>query len=271
MVDGECALEALILQVRIELGNLFSEHHSLVDDRPAGEGTEVELADLRCGCGLLDPATNDIEFALEGFLVDALGIGNQDLLDLWSCRVGLLAQDADIDRDMPPAVDRVSHLENLGLDDGSAGLLRTEIRSRQEDLAHGHELVRSRLVSGAPHLVMEERHRYLHVDAGPVTGLAVSVNGTPMPHRLQGVYAILDDLPRGLAVNRDNEADAAGRAFEFLGIEAVFRHPLAARGFLGLPGSAVHGHAPSPSVNFAMTSASVMPRNSPANAYPSGR
>ena len=239
--------------------------------RSAGEGTAVELADLRSRGSLLDPAANDIELPLEGFLVDTLGIGNQDLLDLGPRRVGLLAENADIDRHMPPAIDRVTHPENLGFDDGAAGLLRTEFRSRQKNLAHCNELVLPRLMTGAPHLVMEDRHWILHVDAGPVTGLAVRIDGAPVPHRLQGDDSTFDDRTRRLAVNRDDDADASGRAFEVLRIESVFRHPLAARGFGGRPSSVVHGHMPPSSENLAMTSASVMPCNSPANAYPSGR
>ena len=49
---------------------------------------DVEVADP--GRRLLDPAADHVELALEGLLVDALGVRDQDLLDLRPGRVGLL-------------------------------------------------------------------------------------------------------------------------------------------------------------------------------------
>jgi hypothetical protein len=57
-----------------------------------------KLLDPGSGGGLLDPAADDVKLALEGLLVHALGVGDDDLLDLGPGRVGLFAQHVDIHR-----------------------------------------------------------------------------------------------------------------------------------------------------------------------------
>jgi hypothetical protein len=146
VIDREGGLEALVLQVGIELRHLLGQHHALVDDRPAGQRTEVQFLDTDGGGGLLDPAADDVKLALEGFLVHALGIGDDDLLDLGAGRVGLLAEAGHIDRHVAPAVDVVAHPQDFGLDDRPAGFLRAEIGAGQEHLSHRHQLVLARLM-----------------------------------------------------------------------------------------------------------------------------
>jgi hypothetical protein len=92
VIDREGGLEALVLQVGIELRHLLGQHHALVDDRPAAQRTEIQFLDTGGGGGLLDPAADDVKLALEGLLVHALGVGDDDLLDLGPGRVGLLAE-----------------------------------------------------------------------------------------------------------------------------------------------------------------------------------
>jgi hypothetical protein len=64
-------------------------------DRQDSEA-EVQLLDTCGRGGLLDPAADDVKLALEGLLVHALGVGDDDLLDLGPGRVGLLAQHGHI-------------------------------------------------------------------------------------------------------------------------------------------------------------------------------
>ena len=59
-------------------------------------------------------------------------------------------------------------------------------------------------------LALEEVLRDLDVDAGPVAGLAVGVDGAAVPDRLQRLDALDHDLAPRLAVDRDHAADAAG-------------------------------------------------------------
>ena len=94
VVDREGADEARVLQVGVEDADLLGQHHPLVDDRPAAHRADVEVADP--GPRLLDPPPDHVELALEGLLVDALGVRDQDLLDLRPRRVGLLRRGTEM-------------------------------------------------------------------------------------------------------------------------------------------------------------------------------
>jgi hypothetical protein len=59
-------------------------------------------------------------------------------------------------------------------------------------------------------MVAEEVLRDLDVDARAVAGLAVGVDGAAMPHRLQRIDARHHDVAASLAVERHDQADAAG-------------------------------------------------------------
>src|SRR5690606_37619675 len=59
-------------------------------------------------------------------------------------------------------------------------------------------------------VLAEEVLRDLHVDAGAVAGLAVGVDRAAMPDGLQRGDAGFHHAARRLAVERGNEADAAG-------------------------------------------------------------
>ena len=77
-------------------------------------------------------------------------------------------------------------------------------------MTHG-EFRLARLVPGAADLILEEFLRDLHMDARPVTSLAVGIDGTPVPHRLQRRDPGLDHLTAGFAIDGDDQPDATGR------------------------------------------------------------
>jgi hypothetical protein len=223
VIDREGALEPFVLEVGIELGHLLRQHHALVDDRPAAERREIQLADPGGGGGLLDPAADDVKLAFEGLLVHTLGVRDDDLLDLGPGRVGLFAQNGDVHRNVAPAVDVVAHAQNLGFHDGPAGLLRAEIGAGQEHLTHGHQLILAGLVPGAHDLVVEEGGRDLHMDARAVAGLAIGIDRAPVPDGLECVDPVLHHLAAGLSVDGHDKAHPAGGMFLRLGIESVSR------------------------------------------------
>ena len=235
MIDCEGALETVVLQVGIEHGDLLGQHHALVDDRAAGQRTDIEFLDLRLCHGLFDPAADDVKLALERILVDVLEVRDQNLLDLWPGSVCLGAQTGHIDRHMAPAIDVVPHAQHFALDDGPAFFLRAEIGARQKYLANGDHLVGIGLVAGPADLVIEELDGDLDVNACAVAGLAVRVDRAAVPDRLQRLDAVLDHLAGPLAVDADHQADTAGRMLFGLGVHAMLRH-VGALGFLfGFP------------------------------------
>ena len=135
---------------------------------------------------------------------------DHDLLDLGPRGVGLLADHRDVDRHLAPAVDRVAEAQDLGLDDGAAALLRAEIGARQEDHADRDAADLRGLAARIAHVVAEEVLRDLDMDAGAVAGLAVGIDRAAMPDRLQRIDAGHHHVAPRLAVERHDEADAAG-------------------------------------------------------------
>ena len=225
MVDGEVGDEALVQEVGVEGRQLLGQEHALVDDRAARQRAHVEVGDVLVQDLLLDAPADDEEIGLEGVLVDAAVLADHDLLDLGARRVGLLADDVDVDRHLAPAVDGVARLEDLGLDDAAAALLGLEVGLGKEDHADGEALV-ARLVPGVADMLDEEVLRDLQVDAGAVAGLPVGVDGAAVPHLLQGADAVDHDLAAGHAVDGGDETDAAGvvlfgRVVEAVGGEAA--------------------------------------------------
>ena len=273
VIDRKGAFEPLVQQVGIKLGHLLGQHHPLVDDRPAAQAGQVQLANALRRRRLLDPAADDIQFALKGFLVHALGIRNQNLLDLGPRRIGLFAQAVDIHRNVAPAIDVMAHAQYFGFHDGPAGLLRAEIGARQKHLAHRDQFVLARLVAGAFDLVIEKRHRDLHVNARTVPGLAIGIHRAAVPDRLQRLDAGLDHLAAFLPADRHHQADAARGMLGLLGVQAVFCHPLALGRFGTGPVFVIDGHGISPSrtngLDFSY-SARLTRCGSPAKSQPSG-
>ena len=74
VIDRKCTLKALIHQIRVELGDLLSQHHPLVDHRAARQRAHIKPLNASRGHGLLDTAADDIELTLKLFLVNAFGV-----------------------------------------------------------------------------------------------------------------------------------------------------------------------------------------------------
>ena len=207
--DGKGRDEALVGQVGIEVGELLGQEHALVDQRTRREGADVEIADRRFAHALFDAPPAQIEFALQLVQIAVFADVEHDLLDFGPCGVGLLADDGDVHRHLAPAIEIEVETQDLRFDDGAAGLLCHIVCARQEYLAHG-DAARAEFVSGLGHGHAEEFLRHLDMDAGTVAGLAVGVDGAAVPHGLQRLDAAGHDFAARCAVDRRDQADAAG-------------------------------------------------------------
>ena len=219
VIDGEARHEALVLQIGIEHRQLLGEEQPLVDDRPRRQRADVETLDLRFDDLLLDAPADQEQVLLERRhrrqveRPPGARPGDHDLLDLGARLHRLVADDAYVDRHLPPAVDGVAEADDLGLDDGAAGFLRRQVGARQEDHPDRGQIGLGP-VAGALDVLVEEVDRNLDMDAGTVAGLAVGVDRAAVPDGLQRVDRRADDTPAGLAVGGGDQPDAAGIGLE---------------------------------------------------------
>ncbi len=242
--DRHPALEPLILQIGIEYRQRFGEEQPLVDDGPARQATDIEIIDLRRDHLLFDPATDQIEVLLELGLITHFGHrpGDHDLLDFGTRALRLFADDGHVHRHLAPAIDGIACVDDLALNDGAAGFLRTEVRARQEDHADS-QAVGQRLVTGVRDRIVKEAHRQVDMDTRAIASLAIGVDRAPMPHGLQRIDRGGDDATRRAAVGRGNEAHATGVAFQVRMIHALGGDPRAFFGACG-EGSVCHDDVP---------------------------
>ena len=115
----------------------------------------------------------------------------------------------DVDRHLPPAIEIEAEAQDLGFHDGAAGLLRHVVGARKKYLAD-RDAAGTQPMPGLRHRGAKEFLRHLQMDPGAVAGLAVGVHRTAMPDRFQRLDGARDHLAARLAVDRGNEADAAG-------------------------------------------------------------
>ena len=209
VIDGEVRFEARVDQVRVEGAQLLGQEHPLVDDGAARQRTDVEIGYVVVEYRLLDTPADDEEVDLELLVADAQVVGDHDLLDLGPRRVGLLADEVDVDRHLAPAVDGVAEVEDFGLDDAAAAFLGAQVGLGQEHHADGDGAL-GRLVAGVADVFPEKDLRDLDVDAGTVAGLAVGVDGAPVPDPGERHDPRLHHLAARLAVDGGDETDAAG-------------------------------------------------------------
>ena len=190
MVNREGGFKPLILKVGIEFRHLFRQHHTFVDDRTAGKRAQIKLPHACGRSSFFNAAADDVKLALELFVIDALFVPDQDLLNLWPRCIGLFTKASGINRHMTPAVNIVPHPQNFGFDNRAAPLLRAKIRTRQEHLTDCNQFVRSRLMACAANLIIEKLHRDLHMDACAITCLSIGVHSAAMPNGLKRVNPV---------------------------------------------------------------------------------
>ena len=75
----------------------------------------------------------------------------------------------------------MSHPQNLGLNDGPAGLLGPKVCAGQEHLADGKQALAARFMACPANMVIEELAWQLKQNAGPIACLAVGIDGSPVP------------------------------------------------------------------------------------------
>ncbi len=109
VIQREGGFKAFVHKIRVKDRDLFGQHHAFVDDRAARERCKIKPRDTRSSSRFFNTTTDHIEFALKGFFVHTLGVGNQDLFNLWTGRVCLVAKTFDFYGNMTPSIDEIAH------------------------------------------------------------------------------------------------------------------------------------------------------------------
>ena len=211
LVDhGVRAHEEFVFQVRVEQRELGSGQEPLVDDRPAGEAGNVELAGVDVVPGgdlLLGEAADDVQLPLEG--VPLVGSApEEELADPRPGGAGEIPEERRVDRHLAPPEDRAPFRGGDPFDGPGA--------PPGERLVHGKEehprgvLAARREVEPVPraHLA-EENVGDLEEEAGAVAGGLVAPQGAAVLQVDQDPDPLLDDGVQGDAVDPGDEPDAA--------------------------------------------------------------
>ena len=219
VIDRKSRNEPLIPQIEIEIVDIGREEHALVDEGLVVQRADIKGRDARLTRAPLDAAAADVELALQFLGAAAPRIAEHDLFDCGARVLGLLADHGDIHRRLAPAIDIKARAQNFALHQCAAGFLRCEIRTRKEDLADTDPVV-GRVVAGAAHMFTEKLLWHIEPDSRAIAGLAIGVHGAPVPDVFQRRDTHRDDLALRLAVERDDEADAAGilLVFRIIGV-----------------------------------------------------
>ncbi len=220
MEDRKGRNEPFVLQVGIEVGELFRQEHALVDQRARRQRANIEILDGGGANAFLDAPPAEIKPAVQRFEIFAVARVEHDLLDFRARGVGFLADDRDIHRHLAPAIEIKARAQDLGFDNGAASFLRHVIRTRQENLPH-RDTAGTQFMAGLFDLCPKEILRHRNMDSGAIAGFAVCIDGPAMPDRFQRLDRAHHDFAPRLAVDGRDQADAAGVMFLIGGVSVV--------------------------------------------------
>ena len=203
-----------IRQLPVEIGDLGGQQQALVNDGPRGERRDVEEAlvgQVRGGDLVFDPLADEVELAFEGVLIEAVGVADEDLLDVGPRGAGDAADGVVVDGRVAPAEHGQAFLAHDALQDafGEEAFVAFD---RQEDHADAVLARRRESEAEAVTLTGEEGVGDLDEDAGAVTGVGVAAGGAAVGQVDEDLDSLEDDLVGLAALDVDDEADAAGVA-----------------------------------------------------------
>ena len=151
---------------------------------------------------------------------------DQDLLNLGPGGIGLFTDAGNVDRHLPPAINRIAGIEDFGFHNLAAAFLRAQIGFWQKDLPHrnapGAEPITTAFHDGGKEIL-----RDFNMDARTIAGLAIGIHRAAMPNGAQRINAGLHNLSPWLAIQRGNKANTAGIMFG----QVKMRFTRQARGF----------------------------------------
>ena len=184
--NRDAAFKTVVLKIGVKDRKALCEEQALVDNRPARQRADVEIANLRSDDFLFDPATDEIQIFFKLGRINRIGhwARDHDLFDFGPCRLRLGADNRHVDRHLTPAIDGVASFDNFRLDNRPAVFLCAQVGARQEHHAD-RQTVWHRAVSAVRNGIVKEADRQVDMQSSAITRLAVGINGTTVPHGLE--------------------------------------------------------------------------------------
>ena len=207
-------LDALVLQVEIERGQLIAVQHPLVDDGSRGEAGDVEarlLGDLQAADRVASAPADDVELPLEGVVLDDRRVtGDEELLDDRLRLAGGRPQHPAVDRDLAPAEHALPLVTHDLLEQVLAGGPAARIAGQEH---HPDAVVPDRGERDVPLGLGagggQEVVRDLDEDAGAVAGVLFRPARTAVLEVEEYLDPVPDDLVGLASLQIDNEANPA--------------------------------------------------------------
>ena len=141
------------------------------------------------------------------------------MLNLGTRRIGLLANNADVHRDLAPAIKVKAKAQDFTLNNGARRFLRTKISARQKDHADAYGIV-GRRMPGTRDLFAKEVLRHIDAHTCPVARFAIRVHSPSVPDVLERFECHRDNIAARFSVQGADNANPA-RIFFVLGIIGV--------------------------------------------------
>ena len=217
MEDADRAFHVRRREVRVEAFQPLGHQQALVNDHPAGQRGDVELAIALGGEQLLGATARLEELQLELELVQPGGRDHEGLLETRQHRPRLFTAGIRIDRHHPPA-GQAQAVMGAGLGQHRARTRRLGLVGGQEDVAGG-VLAATQLDAGLAGGTAQEAVGLLDQQAAAVTGLAVGGDGAAVGHPFQTFDRPFDQVMAGHVVHLSNQTESAAVTLEFRPIE----------------------------------------------------
>ena len=204
--EAEPALDPIVVEFGIELGELRCGQHALVDECPTAQAREVERSAELLGELVLDPLAGHVHQSIEveAFEAGIGGRGEEDLLERRHDTARLIAERIGVGRHRSPCHDGQSFVGGNLLDRTLRFLADRWLR-REE--SHPRRVVTSRWKFGDER--PEEAIRHLDHHSSAVAGVGFRIRGAPVLQAAKRAQRCLDDVVARSAVEVGDEGDAA--------------------------------------------------------------
>ena len=132
--NRNAAFKTVVLKIGVKDRKAFCEEQTFVDNRPARQRADVEIANLGGDDLLFDPAADEIQILFKLSRINRIGhwARDHDLFDFGPCRLRLGADNRHVDRHLTPTINGVAGVDDFRLNNRAAVFLCAQVGARQK-------------------------------------------------------------------------------------------------------------------------------------------